>query len=415
MEKYKSLLEEARALADAAVGEDRGFTEEERVRIGNILEDAKKLKKDAELVNQLDDLDSEIELKSREEKDQIPKTLSEALLDSRAYRSWFSQVAPGGYIPESRKGLTSPPVDVKDFGILSKKDLITGLDRESAGVFVRPDDTGIYEPIGRFPTVLRNLVSVRRTTSDTVEFVRQTSQVTQAAPVPEANVADYTGYPGEVSGEKPRGSLSFERVTEVVKTLAVYVGATKRALSDAAQIRGIIDQELRESLVETLENQLLNGSGQGENFLGLANQPNTLLEPYDTDVFRTTRQAITSLAISGLTRPTAWVFHPADWQEMELLMDDMKRFYYAGPFALGPKRLWGIPVVESFYVAEGSAWLADWSKAVIWDREQATISVTDSHDDWFIRNMVAILAEMRAAFGIIRPTAFIEVELETGS
>jgi len=70
-----------------------------------------------------------------------------------------------------------------------------------------------------------------------------------------------------------------------------------------------------------------------------------------------------------------------------------------------------VPVVESFHVTAGSAWLANWRKAVLWDRQQATISVSDSHADFFIRNMIAILAEMRAAFGLIRPSAFVEVEL----
>ena len=44
-------------------------------------------------------------------------------------------------------------------------------------------------------------------------------------------------------------------------------------------------------------------------------------------------------------------------------------------------------------------------------RPQATLSVTDSHEDFFVRNIVAFLAEMRAAFGLIRPQAFINVEL----
>ena len=48
---------------------------------------------------------------------------------------------------------------------------------------------------------------------------------------------------------------------------------------------------------------------------------------------------------------------------------------------------------------------------VLWDRQQATISMTDSHDDWFIRNLIAILAEMRAAMGLIRPNAFVNVLL----
>jgi hypothetical protein len=48
---------------------------------------------------------------------------------------------------------------------------------------------------------------------------------------------------------------------------------------------------------------------------------------------------------------------------------------------------------------------------VLWDREQASITISDSHANFFIRNMVAILAEMRAAFGVIQPNAFVEIDL----
>jgi hypothetical protein len=41
----------------------------------------------------------------------------------------------------------------------------------------------------------------------------------------------------------------------------------------------------------------------------------------------------------------------------------------------------------------------------------ANILVSDSHSDFFIRNLVAILAEMRAAFGVLRPAAFVEIDL----
>ena len=39
-----------------------------------------------------------------------------------------------------------------------------------------------------------DLIAVRQTMSDAVEFVRQTAQVTQAAPTQESNVTDYTAY-----------------------------------------------------------------------------------------------------------------------------------------------------------------------------------------------------------------------------
>ena len=66
-------------------------------------------------------------------------------------------------------------------------------------------------------------------------------------------------------------------------------------------------------------------------------------------------------------------------------------------------------------VDEGTGILADWRKAVVWDREQASIQVSDSHEDFFIRNMVAVLAECRMAFGVIRPSAFCQVDLTAGS
>ncbi len=37
--------------------------------------------------------------------------------------------------------------------------------------------------------------------------------------------------------------------------------------------------------------------------------------------------------------------------------------------------------------------------------------MTDSHADFFIRNLVAILAEERVAFAVTRPTAFVNVDI----
>src|SRR5690606_12954662 len=182
----------------------------------------------------------------------LPRSLGEQFVEDEQFKAWLKGVAPGGRVPE-RMQLTSPPIALKGGFNLFKKDLITGASDTSAGAFVTPDNTGIYEPLGRYPLTLRDLISVRQTTSDTVEFVRQTAQVTQAAVVPEADLTDHTGATGQVSGEKPEGAMAFERVTETVKTLAVWVPATRRALSDAAQLRGLIDQELREDLAEEFE------------------------------------------------------------------------------------------------------------------------------------------------------------------
>jgi len=343
------------------------------------------------------------------------RSIGEQFMSDPKLKAWLSQVAPSGIIPEGIKGLNSPPIGFKSLGLFPRrKELIMGADDTSAGAFVQTDYTNIYELLGRFPLTIRDLISVRQTTSDLVEFVRQTRQVVEAAPTPEANVkyvTDKSEYSDQIPGTKPQGRMNFEKVVAMVKTIAVYVGATKRALADAAQIRGIIDQELRDDIAEELENQLLNGNGAGENFLGVLNTPGTLVQAFGANLLATCRQAITTLRVTGRATPSAWVMNPVDWETIELTPDLFGRYYYGGPLDVGRKILWGIPVVECQSKPPGTAILADWRKAVLWDRELVNISMTDSHDDWFIRNIIAILAEMRAAFALIRPTAFIEVAL----
>jgi HK97 family phage major capsid protein len=248
-----------------------------------------------------------------------------------------------------------------------------------------------------------------------VHFVRQTARVTQAAVVPEANVTTYSGATGEVSGEKPEGSVAFEAVTTPVKTVAVWIPATKRALSDAAQIRGIIDNELRDDLNEELEDQIINGDGVGENFTGILNTAGILTFAWDTDMLTTIRKARTYLQVVGRSRATALLVHPYDAETMDLLKDESGGFYFGGPAQGGVGQVWRVPVVESETMTEGVGLMGDFRKAVLWDREEASITVSDSHEDFFIRNMIAILAELRAAFGVIRPTAFVEVDLAAGS
>ena len=428
-EQLKTSLTEARDLCDLVDKENRDFTEEERTKVSDLLEAARntkteihKLQNDEAMRKQILDLGADLNNGgtpgdgSRSRTGAMIQSLGQRFIEDAAWKAWLKDVAPSGLIPESRKGLSSPSVQVKSFGIFPcRKDLITGVADDSAGSFIIPEDTGIYEPIGRYPLVLRQLINVRTTGSDQVEFVRQVTQVRQAAPVAESNVTDYTGATGQVSGQKPEGAMMFERVTENVKTVAVWIPATKRALSDAAQLRGLIDQELRDDLADEFEDQLLNGDGVGENFTGLENTAGTLVQVWNTNAIITARQAITTLLITGRQIPTAFLFHPSDWEGIDLLRDTTGRFIRGDPFGAGPNTLWGVPVVQSFHLTEGSAWLANWRKMVVWDREQATISVSDSHADFFIRNMVAILAEMRAAMGIIRPSAFVEIDLTGGS
>jgi HK97 family phage major capsid protein len=103
--------------------------------------------------------------------------------------------------------------------------------------------------------------------------------------------------------------------------------------------------------------------------------------------------------------------NPSDWEAIDLLQDNEARYFYGGPAAVLTPRLWGLPVAEEENIAAGDALVGNFQKAIMWDREQSTISVSDSHSDFFIRNLLAILAEMRAAFALVQPSAMVEIDL----
>jgi len=81
-----------------------------------------------------------------------------------------------------------------------------------------------------------------------------------------------------------------------------------------------------------------------------------------------------------------------------------------GPPSLsGATTMWGLPVVESEAMPAGTGLVGDFVQgSTLFDREQAAIRVGLINDQ-FIRNMQTILAELRAAFVVWRPTAFTKV------
>lgn len=341
------------------------------------------------------------------------KSIGQMFVESAEYKGLMTQFA-GGHINEKAR-VQSAPMGVKA--------LITGSSDTSGGAFVNTDVQNILELLGRRPLTIRDLVSVRQTESDTVEFVQQTTQLSSAAPVPEATsaaapTAPETGggdlIPATGGGYKPEGTLAFQKVTATVKTIAEWVPATKRGLADAKQLRGLIDAELRADLAEEEEDQILNGDGSGENFTGILSTSGIQTQALATDMLTTIRKAKTKARTVGRVIANGIVMNPEDAEALDLAKPTSGdgQFYGPGPFAnAGVRTVWGLPIVESEAIAQKTALIGDFSKAIIWDREQASITATDSHADFFIRNLVAILGEQREAFGVTRPKAFVKATI----
>ena len=169
------------------------------------------------------------------------------------------------------------------------------------------------------------------------------------------------------------------------------------------------------------DNQILNGDGAGENLLGVLNTPN--IQTYDWSAGATSPVADTkadairraaTLSFLAYYEPSGIVMHPNDWEDIELTKDANGQYLVAVSVAMGGEpRVWRMPVVETPAIDEGTALVGAFGTgAQLYDREEASIRISEQHSDFFVRNAIVILAEQRLALAVKRPEAFVKVDFD---
>lgn len=435
-EQLEKLVHDIKSITDTAEASTSGdFTPEQRTAVTQMLTDAQTLKtamvEDAKVNGDVDDLKSFMAAlagKPAEPTATDKFALTQAGMDMRPKGKTFGQLFTEsdqygefvkryagleGVIKDSTKGIQSAPF------AWDGKALITGASSTSAGAFVVSDEYGsVTDLVGERELTVDDLVTKGNTTSDTIEYPRITSKTNNAATVPEATSdallasTEAGGVTDAAGGLKPKSVLAFERVSTTVKTIAHWMPMTKRAASDAAQVRTLVDNFLMYGLAEELEDQELNGGGTGEDFEGIMTAVTQTVPSAGTDIDAIV-DGIRTVRVTGRRKPTAVVFHPNDWYSTGFLLAKDS----AGNYIIGDPRasveqlntLWGLRVVVSEAQTENTALVGAFNWAVRWAREGATISVSDSHMDFFTRNLLAILAERRDAFGILDVQAWCKV------
>lgn len=363
------------------------------------------------------------------------KKLSEMVTESKQYREMLAKHSRGGHI-SSEARVAMERVNFAPKGKRSQKDFtVTGASVTSAGSLVWPQFEGLspYWSSYQRPLLVRSLFSQGTTETDTIDYTRITSVTNNAASRAEATVGDAPVLPGAFAaggalvnvtggGYAAQSGMVFERDVVNVQDFAHWIPVTKRALADAGQIQSQIDIFLGYGLEATLENQFLTGNGTSPNLAGL--NATSGLQTLDqtasasSDAFISTRKARTLIKINAHCDPTAYLVHPSDWEGVDLRRTGVYNgttsvqgggYLGAGPFEETQPRLWGLPVVQSEAVTVGQAWVGAWNRAVVFDRQQASVQMTDQHADYFIRGLVAILAEERLAFAVLHPQAFLKI------
>jgi HK97 family phage major capsid protein len=307
-------------------------------------------------------------------------------------------------------------------GMYNVKDVFSAIPTGTPGSFGTIQRDPMVTPPTRTKRV-RDLFPARKTNAAVIEYFRQLGFTTlqaghgtnSASSVAERNSGN-TAF-----GLKPQSSFAFVGEQAPIRTLAHWEAAHRNVLSDEPQLRSIIDNELMYGLRLLEDNQILNGDGVGENLLGVLNTPNiqqynwsdgATLPVKDTKADALRRAA--TLSFLAYYEPSGVVLHPSDWEDIELTKDANGQYLIAVSVAMGGEpRVWRMPVIDTPAMTNGKALVGAFGTgAQLYDREEASIRISEQHSDFFIRNAIVILAEQRLALAVKRPEAFVEVTFD---
>jgi len=217
---------------------------------------------------------------------------------------------------------------------------------------------------------------------------------------------------------KPKSDIELELLSELVKTLAHWIPASRQILADAPGLRQHVDLRLLQGLALEEERQILYGDGTANQLQGIFTDPDTQAYSWSSGISGDTkldaiRRAMT-LAFLAHYPVTGVIVHPTDWEEIETTKGTDGHYIFAGaPGAGAAPLVWRVPVVVTTAVNSGDALVGAFNLGVsLWDREDAMIRVSESHEDFFTRNMVAILGEERITQTLTRPDSFVAVDFD---
>lgn len=249
--------------------------------------------------------------------------------------------------------------------------------------------------------VIADLLASGTTESNSITYMRETTFTNAAAAVAE-------GAP------KPESTLIFDQVSDLVRKIAHWLPITDEMLEDVAQARSYIDARLRLGLDITEEDQLLNGSGTAPNVQGLLNRSGLTTATVRSGSVTNAEAIFTAMMATfngSFVMPTGTVMNPANWQTTQLSKDGEGRYYGSGPFA-GPQAptLWGLPVVVTPSIVANTGFTGAFNSAAqVFRKGGVRVEASNSHSDFFVRNLTAIRAEERLALAVYRPAAFSKI------
>lgn len=345
----------------------------------------------------LDKQKAEFELKMDEAKkdvEELKKNLATQEAEFKAFKEKGGELTPFGKAIASqiREQITKKGAEFEDFKRNKNAKVEIELDMKAAAnmmvstsvggsayipaPYIRPG----YVDLVRNKPLIEQFANGGAISSPVVVTVNKTNPQGTAAITAEGNAM-------------PLISTEISSETVTAKLLGEYLTISIQMLGQIDFMAALIEQELMYKLAIAADNQLLSGTGVGDNLKGIETYSSTYIltsinttNPNNFDCIRAIIAQEKSLNFDA----AIIVVHPIDGANMELVKDTYGR-PIAKEYMDADGRLFRVPLIESNQIAQGYVGVFDISKFFVWDYEPVKVQYGWINDN-LIKNMITVTA-----------------------
>lgn len=263
----------------------------------------------------------------------------------------------------------------------------------SSGGWVSRDDPTV-PPVQRPARFLGDVIPRIPTTQGLIPYAAEVSTASNQAAA--SAVAE--------GGTKPEVAIQFQGSEVNVRKVDAWLPATSEVLDDAEGLRAYIDLRLMTMVANREDAQVIAGTGTGPDMLGILNTSGVQSQAFTTNVLTTLANALAKVETAA-GGGAALAMNPADYWAL----------LAANPTATAidaaAGTVWGVPVVRTLGCPSGKALAGAFDTAAVIRDRGTNVRITDSHDDYFVKNKTVILAERRSVVCVLAPALFVSAVL----
>lgn len=406
--EVKRHTEAANAILKAAEDEARPLTDAENEKVEKALEEAGNYKaqlKQREDSERLRKAIEDVQLAGSEptKAPESARTMGEAFVASDGYRGAKERGFSGRYTT----GVVEMPFDAYGQKLTDAGLVVASITDAGGNLPLGPQTVGgIVTGYPENRLVLADLFGQGRATQNTIIWLEEINSATTGPLDQRYSDSDAAVTLTSEGLAKPAAAINFVKRSATLDKIAGFLPVSEEMLEDEPQIASYINSRLALFIRQAEDAYLFDelvaagiGSAAGSELGGANNW------------FDAVAAGIMEVQREGGLEPDAVVMNPRDYWTMRVSKSTGDGNYFGGsPFNAPGSNPWGIRTYVTNAQPTGTAIVGAFREgATVWRKGGVSVEASNSHEDYFRKNLVALRAEERLALTVFRPLAFQQV------